>query len=131
MDTGATSTERAADTVMVAPREIVDYVTRCCRVAGLDAGSADAVARDVAARQLLDTTTVGGFADALEHGELAAFVEHAVAASVDERDDELLDQLRRSAARHGLVVDAAGWARLQRSASSFLVSEAVLDAAED
>ncbi len=126
-----TALDSEPETVLVAPREIVDYAARACRVAGLDAGDADAVARDLAVRQLLDTGTLATFVDALADGALDGHTRRALAESLDERDDELLDDLRRSAARHGAVVDLASWDRLRATAAEFLVSEQVLDAADD
>jgi len=52
-------------TALVAPREVVDLVYRCARVAGLDAGSADRAARNVVAAEVGYGSAIGVFFQAL------------------------------------------------------------------
>ncbi|HCV34768.1 MAG TPA: hypothetical protein DGF10_08905 [Acidimicrobiaceae bacterium] len=52
-------------TVLVAPREVLDLVYRCARVAGLDTGSADRAARNVTAAEVGYGSALGVFCQAL------------------------------------------------------------------
>lgn len=125
MDEG---TERGL--VWVAPREIVDYATRALRVAQVDPGTADAVARDTADRQLIDSSAVAELVAAIEHGDLASAIERALGLT-DEGPTAPVDaDIRRRAARFGTEVRTDDWSALRHTASSFLVSESVLDDAE-
>ena len=55
----------AAETVLAAPRELVDVASRCGRVAGLDAGSADRAAHNVTAAEVGYGDALAAFLDAL------------------------------------------------------------------
>ncbi len=54
------------DWVLVAPREVHDLVLRCARVAGLDAGAADRVGRNVTAAEVQLGGAVEAFAAVLD-----------------------------------------------------------------
>ncbi len=169
---------------LVAPREIVDLVYRCCRMASLDPGSADVIARAAAEAEL---SGLEGLADCVRHhtsGSLGAVVDALRAIDVAEVSvrasgepvtvdfessvaGSLLNRRLRQAqgrsvvsvpaaqgtqvdgvrlsrrdaptvaieapSRRGYVegveVDSAVFEAATRIAASFLVSEAVLDAA--
>jgi len=178
------------DTILVAPRELVDVVFRCGRVAGLDSGSADRVARNVTAAEVGYGGALEAFLDAL--GEPSRLVPEFVAgpdalaiAEVEARrsgsaeavfsapvpvaavaldvdgvrgrgqgvsgipdgadgsstvgrlvvgggpEPRAVDAGAHAAvARDGIRVDAEAFVGLSRFAHAFLVSEAVLDAAD-
>lgn len=179
-----------ADTVLVAPRELVDLASRCARVAGLDAGSADRAAHNVTATEVGYGGALTAFLDALGDparlvAEFVAGPDALAAAEVEARRsgsaevafrapvpvaalglavDEVRGRgqgvsgipddadgsttvdrlvvggepeqravdaaLHAAVARDGVRVDAAAFAGLTRFAHAFLVSEAILDAAD-
>lgn len=61
---------------LVAPREIVDIVYRCCRVANVDPGSSDDIAQAVAEAELVGTAGLAGF---LSHHAAGSLDDVAVA----------------------------------------------------
>ena len=117
-------THRGHETVRVAPREIVDLVSRILRIHAVDPASATDIATDV----MLCTAVGHGAIDAvlasIDDGTTASIGPphrpvHAPAASLD------------IAYRSGIEITRDQFAALERAAADFLVPEHVLDEVAD
>ncbi len=106
--------------VVVAPRELVDLVYRCNRLAGVDPGHA----------ALWAQTIVEHTATAIE--TLTAAVDQIVAGEPARPDaDACFDRAAwATAERDGLPIPVPTFDALNRHASAFLVAEHVLDHAD-
>ena len=130
-------------TIAVAPREITDLAYRACRVAGCDASVADRIAQDIAgcavhrgcgvarlASLLSDHALVGTFRSTqmthLEAGRSGCCVECEGVDSSSAVDPDV----ERVALANGLEIDPVAWVALENAASGFVLSEAIIDAAD-
>ena len=111
-------------TIRVAPREIVDLVTRILRISGVDPATAADTATDV-------MRCAAGGHGAIE-AVLAACDDGTVASLIPPhgRLDTPLDSLA-IAHRSGIEIDEDRFRSLERAAAGFLVAERTLDAIAD
>lgn len=114
-----------SDPIPVQPREIVDLVYRIVRVDGLDHGDADVLARWVA----LELIEGRNHLDAVLN-DPSELLDAARSAERREGVDPSRSPGYRAAARDGIPVVSARFARLYQASKAFLVAERTLDAAD-
>ena len=112
----------SARTIPVAPREIVDLITRLLRIHGVDPGSASDIATAVMHCQAVGQPAIEFVIDALAHDEAADI---RAPHPSHEIDPESLDRAHRA----GVSLDEPVLRALERAAADFLVAEHILDAA--
>lgn len=111
------------DTVRVAPREISDVVTRCCRVRGVDPGVAQQIGVKVMEAHLRDGTSLDAFAAVARNGDPTTFsATPQLGASAGSVTD---------AYQFGVAVNAATWDDVYEMSQAFLVSAELLDSFVD
>ncbi len=115
------------DLIEVAPREIVDAVYYCCRVSGIDPGTAHLVAEAVADQQIIGEPALADFAAQVEAGDVADWIESGVGAQADPE----YQSKRRQAMCQGILIPRSVLSVLEKENDRFLVSEAAVDAVSD
>jgi hypothetical protein len=111
-------------TIRVAPREIVDLVTRILRIHGVDPATANATATDVMHCAAVGHGAVEAVLAAVDDGAIASI-------GPPHRPVHAPHDALASAYRHGIEMPEDRLAALERAAAGFLVAEAVLDAIAD
>jgi len=111
-------------TIRVAPREIVDLITRILRVHDVDPAAAAATANDVMQCAAVGHGAVDAVVAALDNGSIASI-------GPPHRPVHAPHDALAAAYRHGIEMPEDRLAALERAAAGFLVAEAVLDAIAD
>lgn len=130
-------------TIVVAPREITDLAFRACRVGGCDPSVADRIALDVThcevhrgcgldrlAALLSDEALADTFRSTqrarLDDGRSGCCIECPCVDAPPEDDSGV----GRAALANGVSVDVGSWTQIERVAVGFVLSEAIIDAAD-
>lgn len=113
--------------IEVAPREIVDAVYYCCRVSGIDPGTAHLVAESVADAQIVGEPALDDFAAQLEAGGPADWIGRGAVAQADPE----YQAKRSKAMKQGILVSRSVLAVLEKENDRFLVSESAVDAVSE
>ncbi len=110
--------------ILVAPREIVDLISRLLRIHGVDPGTAHDIATDVMHCQVAGYPAVEYVIAAFEHDKAAAVREPHDRRRVD-------PETLATAYRSGVSLSESVLRHLERAAAGFLVAEHVLDSIAD